>query len=77
MHIEHANAQVTAAWMLSIGALAYTAGMSSAAGWSVFAALALTPAIFMMLRARRGPVPSMSESIQEVLHPGFTREARR
>ena len=77
MHIEHVKAQVTAAWMLSIGALAYTAGMSSAAGWTVFAALALTPAVFMMLRARRAAAPSLSESIQEALHPGFTREARR
>ena len=79
MHVQRMNAHVTAGWMLSIGALACMAGMPPAAG-PAFAALALTPAIVMMLRARLHPAAGTSARVQQGLQPrrgGFTREARR
>ena len=56
--------QIVTAWFLAIVLVGYFAGMTSARGWVLLAAVALAlPAI--ILRFWRRPDPSMSEDIRD------------
>jgi hypothetical protein len=64
MQIASWRVQIVAAWFLTIVLVGYFAEMTSARGWVLLAAVALTlPAI--ILRFWRRPEPSMSESIHD------------
>ncbi len=60
------KAAVVGAWMLACGAMALLVHVSSVAGWAALIGLGILPPL-MFLRLWRPPVPSMSESIREVL----------
>ena len=47
MQIEYMHAMLTGVWMLFIGALAYSAGITSLVGSTALLAVALTPTVFM------------------------------
>ena len=66
MQIEYMHAMLTGVWMLFIGALAYSAGITSLVGSTALLAVALTPTVFMT-RFRGVPARTMSETIQDVL----------
>lgn len=64
MQIASWRVQIGTAWFLTIVLVGYFAEMTSARGWVLLAAVALTlPAI--ILRFWRRPEPSMSESIRD------------
>ena len=54
------------AWVLAFGALGYTSGTTSFAGWTLLAVVSLVPPA-LMVRLWSVPSPSMAESIREVL----------
>ena len=66
MQTDHVKAALMGVWILTVGVLGYVFGATSLVGWTVFAAIALTPPIVMM-RLWNTPAPSMSESIRDVL----------
>src|SRR4051812_33925263 len=66
MKTEYVKPALMAAWVVAVGALGYASGTTSFPGWAVVAALSLGPPA-AMVRLWRGPSPSMSESIREVL----------
>lgn len=66
MQIDFVKAALMAAWVVAVGALAYISGTTSFAGWTLVAVVSLVPPA-LMVRLWRGPSPSMSETIQEVL----------
>ena len=65
MQTEYMQA-LTGVWMLSIGTLGYSAGITSLVGCSALLAVAMTPAV-IMTRFWRAPARTMSETIQDVL----------
>src|SRR3954453_11299783 len=66
MKTEYVKPTLMAAWVVAVGALGYASGTTSFPGWAVVAVLSLVPPA-AMVRLWRGPSPSMSESIREVL----------
>jgi hypothetical protein len=66
METEHAKVASIAGWILAVGVLAYISGITSLAGWTILAAVAVIPPAVVM-RLWRVPSQSMSESIQDVL----------
>jgi hypothetical protein len=60
------KAALMGVWILAVGVLGYVYGATSFAGWTVLAAVALTPPVVMM-RLWRVPSQSMSESIRAAL----------
>jgi len=66
MQTDQMKAGLVGAWLLASGVVAYVSDPASLAGWTVLAAVAVTPPVVMM-RLWRAPAPSMSESIREVL----------
>jgi hypothetical protein len=66
MQTDYAKAASIAAWILAVGTLGYVSGATSFAAWTVLAVLSLAPPA-VMTRLLAAPVPSMSESIREVL----------
>ena len=66
MQTDHLKAALIGVWILTVGVLGYVAGATSLVGWTVLAAMALTPPVVMM-RLWSAPSPSMSETIREVL----------
>ena len=66
MQTDHVKAAVIAVWILTVGVLGYVVGATSVVGWTVLAAMALTPPVVMM-RLWSAPSPTMSEAIREVL----------
>ncbi len=54
------------AWVAAVGALGYTFGTTSVAGWALLAVVSLVPPA-LMVRFWNVPSPSMSETIREVL----------
>ena len=66
MRTEYLKAAVIAAWVLAVGVLGFAFGATSMAAWAGLAAIAVVlPAV--MLRLWHAPVPSMSESIHDVI----------
>jgi hypothetical protein len=66
MHTDYVKAAVIAGWVLTAGTLGFALGISSVAGWAALAAIAAGPPA-VMLRLWQAPVPSMSETIRDVL----------
>jgi hypothetical protein len=66
MRTEYLKGAVTAAWVLSIAALAAAVGSTSAAGWTALVMLSVVPPA-LMLRYWSPPARSMSETIRDVL----------
>lgn len=66
MQTEYMQAMLTGVWMLFIGTLGYSAGITSLVGCTALLAVALTPVVIMM-RLWRAPARTMSETIQDVL----------
>jgi hypothetical protein len=66
MNYQYTKIALAAVWILATSIAAIAVGAGSAAGWTVFAAIALTPPI-VMTRLWNAPVESMSESIRGVL----------
>jgi hypothetical protein len=66
MQTYYMKAALAGFWILGVGLLGYAVGATSLVGWTVLAALALTPPVAIM-RLWRTPSQSMSESIREAL----------
>jgi hypothetical protein len=66
MQTEYTQAMLTGVWMLFIGTLGYSAGITSLVGCTALLTVALTPAVIMM-RLWRAPARTMSETIRDVL----------
>jgi hypothetical protein len=66
MQTDQVKAALIGVWILAVGVLAYISDPTSLAGWTVLAAVAVTPPVVTM-RLWRVPAQSMSESIREVL----------
>jgi hypothetical protein len=66
MRNDQVKAALIAVWILAVGVLGYVLGATSVVGWTVLAAMALTPPVVMM-RFWSAPAQSMSESIREAL----------
>jgi hypothetical protein len=63
---EYVKAAVITAWVLVVGTLGLAFGITSITGWAVLAVLSVIPPT-VMLRLWHAPVPSMSETIRDVL----------
>lgn len=63
---EYVKGAVIAAWVLAVVTLGLAFGVTSIAGWAGLAVIAVVPPA-VMLRLWRAPVPSMSETIRDVL----------
>jgi hypothetical protein len=63
---EYVKAAVIAAWVLAVGTLGLAFGITSIAGWAGLAVMSVVPPA-VMLRLWHAPVPSMSETIRDVL----------
>ena len=66
MQTDYVKAASTGVWILAVGVLGYVLGATSFVGWTVLAAMALTPPVVMM-RLWSAPSQSMTESIREAL----------
>ena len=66
MHTQYVKAAVIAAWVLAVGTAGLAFGITSIAGWAGLAVMAVAPPA-VMLRLWQAPVPSMSETIRDVL----------
>jgi hypothetical protein len=66
MRTDYVKAALIAVWMLAVGVLGYVLGATSFVGWTVLAAMALTPPVVVM-RLWNPPSQSMSECIREAL----------
>ena len=66
MQTDYVKAASTGVWILAVGILGYGLGATSFVGWTVLAAMALTPPVVMM-RLWSAPSQSMTESIREAL----------
>lgn len=66
MRTDHVKPVLIGVWILAVGVLGSVVGPGSFTGWTVLAAVALTPPIVMMQLWQK-PAPSMSESIRDVL----------
>jgi hypothetical protein len=66
MQLQHMKTAVAGAWVLGAGAIALSVNVSSASGWMVLIGLGVLPPLLLM-RMWQQPVPTMSESIREVL----------
>ena len=66
METEHAKVASMVAWILAVGVLGYTLGITSLAGLTVLTAVAVIPPVVVM-KLWRGPSQSISESIQDAL----------
>jgi hypothetical protein len=66
MHTDYVKSTVIAAWVLSVGTLGLAFGITSIAGWAGLAVMSVVPPA-VMLRLWQAPVPSMSETIRDVL----------
>jgi hypothetical protein len=66
MKIEYVKPGLMAAWVVAVGALAYSSGTTSFPGWTVVAVLSLVPPA-VMVRFWNTNSPSMSETIRDVL----------
>jgi len=66
MRTEYVKAALIGVWILAVGVLGYVLGATSFVGWTVLAAMALTPPVIMR-RLWSAPSQSISESIREAL----------
>ena len=66
VHTDYVKAAVIAAWVLAVGTVGLAFGVTSVAGWAGLAVISVVPPI-VMLRLWHAPVPSMSETIRDVL----------
>lgn len=66
MQTDYVKAALIGVWILAVGVIGYVLGTTSFVGWTVLAAMALTPPV-VMKRLWSAPSQSMSESIREVL----------
>ena len=66
MQPEYVKAAVMAGWVLTVGTVGLAIGITSAAGWAGLVVIAAVPPA-IMLRLWHAPVPSMSETIRDVL----------
>ncbi len=66
MQTDQVKAALIGTWILVVGVLAYISDPTSLVGWSVLAAVAVTPPVIMM-RLWREPAQSVSESIREAI----------
>ena len=66
MHTQYVKAAVIAAWVLAVITAGLAFGITSIAGWAGLAVMAVVPPA-VMLRLWQAPVPSMSETIRDVL----------
>jgi hypothetical protein len=66
MHTDYVKAAVIAAWVLAVGTLGLAFGITSIAGWAGLAVISAVPPA-VMWRLWQAPVPSMSETIRDVL----------
>ena len=66
MQTDYVKATLMGVWILAVGVLGYVLGATFFVGWTVLAAMALTPPVIMM-RLWCAPSQSMSESIREAI----------
>jgi hypothetical protein len=66
MQIYYVKTAFMASWVLAIAAVGYFFDTTSLSAWMVLTALSLVPPAIMM-QLWRAPVPTMSESIRNVL----------
>jgi hypothetical protein len=66
MHTDYVKTAVIAAWVLSVGTLGMAFGVTSIVGWAGLAVMSAAPPV-VLLRLWHAPVPSMSETIRDVL----------
>jgi hypothetical protein len=66
MHREYVKTAIVGAWVLGVGAIAFSVNLTSIPGWFAIVGLAVLPPLFMP-RLWSKPAQSMSESIQEAL----------
>jgi hypothetical protein len=66
MHTDYLKTAVIAAWVLSVATLGMAFDITSVAGWAGLAVISTVPPA-LMLRLWHAPVPSMSETIRDVL----------
>ena len=66
MQTDYVKAVLIGVWALAVGVLGYVVGATTFMGWTLLAAMALTPPVVMM-RFWGTPAQSMSERIREAL----------
>jgi hypothetical protein len=66
MQLESIKALIVGAWVMGVGAIAFSVNLTSAAGWSVLVGLGLLPPI-IMLRMWKQPEQTTSELIREAI----------
>ena len=66
MQTEYVKAAIIAVWVLTVGTLGLAFGITSIAGWAGLAVISLVPPA-VMLRLWQARVPSMSDTIRDVL----------
>ena len=66
MHTIQMKAALMGSWMLAIGTVGYVSGATSSTAWLALAILSLA-APTVLARLWTAPVPTMSESIRDVL----------
>jgi hypothetical protein len=66
MQTDYIKAAVITAWVLSVGTVGLVFDVTSIAGWAGLAVMSAVPPA-VMLRLWQAPVPSMSETIRDVL----------
>ena len=66
MPLKYIKVTLAAVWVLAMCAGGFVVGVTSGAGWTILAALAVLPAL-ALLRLWTDPPPTMSDSIQKAL----------
>jgi hypothetical protein len=66
MQPDYLKAAIIAAWVLTVGTVGLAIGITSIAGWAALVTIATVPPA-VLLRLWHAPVPSMSETIRDVL----------
>lgn len=66
MHYKQSTLTFVALWIVAVGTAGLAANVTSAAGWTVVAGLALVPA-GVLLKLWKEPSQTMSESIKDAL----------